>query len=101
MEITQENFDLVIDVSLRGSLDMAEAVGPSMQKRKTGAIISIGSVAAQIGGASWRPHHSAAKGGVHSLMKSMVCELAPFDIRVNAIAPGFGQMRVVFTGAID
>jgi NAD(P)-dependent dehydrogenase (short-subunit alcohol dehydrogenase family) len=47
MEITQENFDLVIDVSLRGSLNMAQAVVPSMQERRSGAIISIGSVAAQ------------------------------------------------------
>src|ERR1700761_5135684 len=42
MEISQENFDLVIDVSLRGSLNMAQAVVPGMQSQRRGAIISIG-----------------------------------------------------------
>jgi NAD(P)-dependent dehydrogenase (short-subunit alcohol dehydrogenase family) len=84
MEISQENFNLVIDVSLRGSLNMVQAVAPGMQSRRRGSIISIGSVAAQIGG----PLYSAAKGGVHSLTKSMARELAAFNIRANAIAPG-------------
>lgn len=89
MEISQENFDLVIDVSLRGSLNMAQAVVPGMQSRRRGNIISIGSVAAQIGGGIFGgPHYSAAKGGIHSLTKSMARELAPFNIRANAIAPG-------------
>jgi NAD(P)-dependent dehydrogenase (short-subunit alcohol dehydrogenase family) len=89
MEISQENFDLVIDVSLRGSLNMVQAVAPGMQSRRRGSIISIGSVAAQIGGGIFGgPHYSAAKGGVHSLTKSMARELAAFNIRANAIAPG-------------
>ena len=89
MEISQENFDLVIDVSLRGSLNMVQAVALGMQSRRRGSIISIGSVAAQIGGGIFGgPHYSAAKGGVHSLTKSMARELAAFNIRANAIAPG-------------
>jgi NAD(P)-dependent dehydrogenase (short-subunit alcohol dehydrogenase family) len=89
MEISQENFDLVIDVSLRGSLNMVQAVAPGMQSRRRGSIISIGSVAAQIGGGIFGgPHYSAAKGGVHSLTKSMARELAAFNVRANAIAPG-------------
>ncbi|HSU98611.1 MAG TPA: 3-oxoacyl-ACP reductase family protein [Roseiarcus sp.] len=101
LEITQENFDLVIDVSLRGSLNMAQAVAPSMQTRKSGAIISIGSVAAQIGGGIFGgPHYSAAKGGIHSLTKSMARELAPFNIRANAIAPGTIDTDI-FAGKLD
>jgi NAD(P)-dependent dehydrogenase (short-subunit alcohol dehydrogenase family) len=89
MEISQENFNLVIDVSLRGSLNMVQAVAPGMQSRRRGSIISIGSVAAQIGGGIFGgPLYSAAKGGVHSLTKSMARELAAFNIRANAIAPG-------------
>jgi NAD(P)-dependent dehydrogenase (short-subunit alcohol dehydrogenase family) len=101
MEITQENFDLVIDVSLRGSLNMAQAVVPSMQERRSGAIISIGSVAAQIGGGIFGgPHYSAAKGGIHSLTKSMARELAPYNIRANAVAPGTIDTDI-FAGKLD
>lgn len=89
MDITQENFDLVIDSSLRGSLNMTQATVPSMIERRSGAIVSIGSIAAQIGGGIFGgPHYSAAKGGIHSLTKSMARELAQHNIRVNAIAPG-------------
>ncbi|RUY14677.1 SDR family oxidoreductase, partial [Mesorhizobium sp. M7A.F.Ca.CA.004.12.1.1] len=81
MDITQENFDLVIDSSLRGSLNMAQASVPSMIDRRTGAIVSIGSIAAQIGGGIFGgPHYSAAKGGIHSLTKSMARELAQHNI---------------------
>ena len=89
LEISQENFNLVIDSNLRGSLNMAQATVPGMIKQGSGAIVSIGSVAAQIGGGIFGgPHYSAAKGGIHSLTKSMARELAPNNIRVNAIAPG-------------
>jgi NAD(P)-dependent dehydrogenase (short-subunit alcohol dehydrogenase family) len=101
MEITQENFDLVMNVSLRGSLNMAQAVVPSMQTRQSGVIISIGSVAAQIGGGIFGgPHYSAAKGGIHSLTKSMARELAPYNIRANAIAPGTIDTDI-FAGKLD
>ncbi len=89
LDITQENFDLVVDASLRGSLNMAQAVAPGMIARRTGAMVSIGSIAAQIGGGLFGgPHYSAAKGGIHSLTKSMARELAPHGVRVNAVAPG-------------
>ena len=89
MEITQENFDLVVDANLRGSLNMAQAVVPGMIGLGRGAIVSMGSIAAQVGGGLFGgPHYAAAKGGIHSLTKSMARELAPHGIRANAIAPG-------------
>lgn len=88
MEITQENFDLVLDVNLRGTLNVCQAVVPLMHARG-GSIICMGSIAAQRGGGLFGgPHYSAAKGGVQSLAKSLARELGPNGIRVNAIAPG-------------
>jgi NAD(P)-dependent dehydrogenase (short-subunit alcohol dehydrogenase family) len=100
MDISQENFDLVIDVSLRGRLNMAQAVVPGMRAQRSGAIISIGSVAAQIGGGIFGGPHYSAKGGIHSLTKSMARELAPFNIRANAIAPGTIDTDI-FAGKLD
>lgn len=88
MEITQDKFDLVIDVSLRGALNLCQAAVPHMRGRG-GSIVCLGSIAAQRGGGLFGgPHYSAAKGGVHSLAKSLARELGPDGIRVNAIAPG-------------
>lgn len=89
MEITQEKFDLVINVLLRGTLNMSQALVPHFRENRDGRIVNIGSIAAQRGGGLFGgPHYSAAKGGVHSLTKSMARELGPDGIRVNAIAPG-------------
>lgn len=89
LEITQDRFDLVVNVSLRGTLNMVQAVAPGMIERGSGTVVNIGSMAAQIGGGIFGgPHYAAAKGGVHSITKSMARELAPHGIRVNAISPG-------------
>jgi NAD(P)-dependent dehydrogenase (short-subunit alcohol dehydrogenase family) len=89
MEITQENYDLVMNVNLRGTLNMCQAVVPHFRGRKQGNIVCIGSVAAQRGGGLFGgPHYAASKGAVQSLAKSMARELGPDGIRVNAIAPG-------------
>ena len=98
---TQEDYDLVMDVSVRGSFNMSRAVVPHMQSRKRGAIVCMGSVAAQRGGGILGgPHYSAAKGALQSLAKAMARELAPDRIRVNAIAPGMVDTDLLL-GKID
>lgn len=90
MEITPENYDAVLDVNLRGTLYMSQAVIPGMRKRKSGSIVNLSSVSAQRGGGIFGgPHYSAAKAGILGLGKAMARELAPDNIRVNAICPGF------------
>lgn len=89
MDSTQDDYDLVLDVSLRGAYNLSRSVVPHMRQRKSGAIICTGSVAGlRGGGVLGGPHYAAAKGGVHSLSKAMARELGPDGIRVNAIAPG-------------
>jgi NAD(P)-dependent dehydrogenase (short-subunit alcohol dehydrogenase family) len=89
VDISESDYDAVLDVSLRGMLLVSQAVIPVMQKQKSGSIISISSVSAQRGGGILGgPHYSAAKAGMLGLTRAMARELGPDNIRVNAIAPG-------------
>jgi NAD(P)-dependent dehydrogenase (short-subunit alcohol dehydrogenase family) len=89
VDITEADYDAVLDVSLRGMLLVSQAVIPAMQKQKSGSIISVSSVSAQRGGGILGgPHYSAAKAGVLGLTRAMARELGPDNIRVNALTPG-------------
>jgi NAD(P)-dependent dehydrogenase (short-subunit alcohol dehydrogenase family) len=88
MEISPADYDEVMDVNLRGTLYMSQALIPHFRARGSGVIICLASVAAQRGGGIFGgPHYAASKGGVLALAKAMARELAPEGIRVNAIAP--------------
>ena len=101
MDSTQADYDLVMDVSVRGAYNMSRAVVPHMRSRQRGAIVCMGSVAAQRGGGILGgPHYSAAKGAIQTLAKAMARELAPDGIRANAIAPGMVDTDLL-VGKID
>ena len=90
MAIEPDDYDAVLDVNLRGTLYMSQAVIPHMRDRKSGSIVNISSVSAQRGGGIFGgPHYSAAKAGILGLTKAMARELAPDGIRSNAVCPGF------------
>lgn len=88
MEVKRADYDLIMDVTLRGTLHMCQAVIPHLRGRRTGSIINIGSVAAQRGGGIFGgAHYTAAKGAVIALTKALARELAPDNIRVNVVNP--------------
>ncbi len=89
LDITDADYDAVLDVSLRGTLHMSQAVVPAMRAQKGGAIVCISSVSAQRGGGILGgPHYSAAKAGVLGLARAMAREYGIDGIRINCITPG-------------
>lgn len=95
MDIRPENYDFVLDVSLRGTLYLSQAFIPHMRERRTGSIACTSSVSAQRGGGIFGgPHYSAAKAGVLGLAKAMARELGPDGIRVNSVTPGLIQTDI-------
>lgn len=89
LEITGADYDRILDVSLRGTLYMSQAVLPAMRAQKQGSIICVSSVSAQRGGGIFGgPHYSAAKAGVLGLARAMAREFGTEGVRVNCITPG-------------
>ena len=89
LDITGTDYDRILDVSLRGTLYMSQAVLPAMRVQKSGSIVCISSVSAQRGGGIFGgPHYSAAKAGVLGLARAMAREFGIDGIRVNCITPG-------------
>jgi NAD(P)-dependent dehydrogenase (short-subunit alcohol dehydrogenase family) len=88
LEQTPEDWDRVIETKLNACSLLSKLAAASMVKQRRGRIINIASMYALFG-ASFVPSYSAAKGALVQLTKSMAIELAPFNIQVKAIAPGF------------
>lgn len=83
---TEEVWDELFDVNVKGMFFCARAVAPFMKQNKQGAIVNVGSIAGQTGLGSSLPY-AVSKAAVHGLTKSLARALAP-DIRVNCVVPG-------------
>ena len=91
MELTEEEWDRTLDINLKGYFLCAQAAAKEMVKQKSGGVmINVASTdMGQVGvGLPFLAHYSASKGGVVALTEALAVELASFNIRVNAIAPG-------------
>jgi NAD(P)-dependent dehydrogenase (short-subunit alcohol dehydrogenase family) len=90
LEVTPESYTKVMDVNMRGTLYMTQAVVPSMRARKSGSIVNMSSVSAQRGGGVFGgSHYCAAKAAILGYTKAAARELGADNIRVNAICPSF------------
>lgn len=100
MEINGSDYDAVMDVNLRGTLLMCQAVIPAMREQHSGSIINMASVAGQRGGGIFGgPHYAASKAAVLGLTKAMARELGPDNVRVNAVCPSLVDTDI-FGGAM-
>ncbi len=87
-EIDEERWARVLDVNLKGSFFMCQAVTPVMVEQRYGRIVLVGSIAARLGGEMGGPHYAASKGGVISLGRALARRLGKYNINVNTIDPG-------------
>lgn len=88
-DLTDADYDFVMDVSMRGTYLCSQAVVEGMRQLGGGAIVCMSSVSAKRGGGVFGgPHYCAAKAGVLGWTRALARELAPDGIRVNAVAPG-------------
>lgn len=88
---TDEVWDSLYDVNVKGMFHCVKAVVPHMKKQKSGAIVNVGSVAGTTGIGSSIPY-AATKAAIHTMTKSLAIALAP-HIRVNCISPGAVDTR--------
>ncbi len=85
---SEEDWDAVIDTNLKGAFVCLRAVSRMMMERRSGAIISIASISG-VQGREGQTNYSAAKAGLIGLTKAAARELGRFNIRVNAVLPGY------------
>jgi len=88
MRMTEEQWDLVLNVNLKSVFNMTKAVQKTMLKQRSGSIINMSSVVGVSGNAG-QSNYSASKAGIIGFTKSIARELGARNIRSNAIAPGF------------
>ncbi|HHU53773.1 MAG TPA: SDR family oxidoreductase [Clostridiaceae bacterium] len=86
-KITEADWDRFQTVNLKACFLLAQKVYPGMVRRKSGCIINISSIWG-VTGAACEVHYSTTKAGIIGLTKALAKELAPSNVRVNAIAPG-------------
>ncbi|HEV7172580.1 3-oxoacyl-ACP reductase FabG [Pedococcus sp.] len=91
-KMTEQDWDAVINVHLRGSFLMTRAVQAFMTSEKYGRIVNLSSTSAQ--GNRGQVNYSAAKAGLQGFTKTLAIELGKFGVTANAVAPGFIQTEM-------
>jgi len=98
MRMSEDDWDAVLNVNLKGTFLCTKAVMRGMMKQRSGTIVNIASVIGLMGNAG-QANYAASKGGVISFSKTVAKELASRNVRCNAVAPGF--IRTAMTDALE
>jgi 3-oxoacyl-[acyl-carrier protein] reductase len=93
MRMKEEDFDLVLNINLKGTYNCTQAFFKSMIKKRSGSIINMASVVGIMGNAG-QVNYSASKAGMIGMTKSLAREVGKRNIRVNAVAPGYIQSEM-------
>ncbi len=93
LRMSEEDFDKVLDVNLKGSWNMIKSIVPFMTRARYGRIINMASVSGLIGNIA-QANYSASKAGLIGLTKSVAREFAKRNITCNAVAPGFIETKM-------
>lgn len=88
LKMSEEDWDLVMDINLKGAFNCIKTVVRPMMKKRRGSIINIASVVGEMGNVG-QANYSASKGGLIALTKTTAKEFSKRNIRCNAVAPGF------------
>ncbi len=86
-DVTDEEYDRVMDTHVRGAVHLTQAILPEMIRRRRGRVILLSSIWGESGGAG-EVLYSAAKGALNGLTRALAKEVAPSGVTVNAVAPG-------------
>jgi 3-oxoacyl-[acyl-carrier protein] reductase len=87
LEVRDSDWDRIVDVDMKGVFNCSKAVMPTMMSQRSGRIVNMGSTTGLTGDVSSAPY-CAAKAGVMCLTKVFARELGPYQVTVNAVAPG-------------
>ena len=101
VRMTEEEWDTVLSINLKGAFLVTKAAGKAMMRARSGSIVNIASVVGLMGNAG-QANYSASKGGLIALTKTTARELGARGVRVNAVAPGFinSKMTEVLPDAV-
>ncbi len=91
-KMTDDDWDAVIDTHLKGTFLCARAAQKHMVEQKSGKMVFLSSTSAL--GNRGQTNYSAAKAGLQGMARTLAIELGPFNINVNAVAPGFVETRM-------
>lgn len=95
-EMTEEDWDEVLDTNLKGAWRCTRAAVPHLRRSPAGRVVFVASIVGQTGNAG-QVNYAASKGGVIAMAKALARELAPYGILANAVAPGFIDTQMLAT----